>query len=70
MSYFEIISEATQVRDRAHEVCVDFLMQELEVGMMFCRIVLADQSEHLAKQHRANAYKAYRTALRFAERSN
>ena len=66
MSYFDIIGEAGQVRHRAHKVCFDFVMQELELGMSLCRIVQSDHSE-LAKQHRMDADKAYRTALRFAE---
>jgi len=65
MSYFDIFGDAAQVRDRAHEVCLDFLMQELEMGMTFCRIVKSDYSELLSRQHRADADKAHRTALRF-----
>jgi len=40
-------------------------MQEL--GLTFCRIALADHYEHLAQQHRGDADKAYRTALRFVD---
>jgi len=67
MGGFDTIDDAVKVRERAREACLDVLMQELEPGLTFCRIALADHSEHLAQQHRGDADKAYRTALRFVD---
>lgn len=58
-----IIDDAPRVRERARAASFDFLMQELELGLTFCRIAQADHSTELAGKHRAEADKAYQTVL-------
>jgi hypothetical protein len=48
------IDDAKWVRDRAHPVSFDFLMQELELGLIFCCIALA--AHYLWHQFRASRY--------------
>jgi len=62
-----IIEDAKRVRERAHAVSFDFLMRELELALTFGHMALSDRYEHLAERRRADANKAYRTALRLVE---
>jgi len=62
-----IIDEAKRVRERGRAVSFDFVVQELELGLTFCRIARTNDSKYHAQQHRADADKAYRTALRFVD---
>jgi hypothetical protein len=58
------IDDAKQLCERANVVSFDFLMQELELGVTFCRIALGFRSERDYQTHRLNADKASQTALR------
>lgn len=57
------IDDAESVRERARAVCFDFLIQELEIGLTFCHMALGADSDRGYQTHRANAEKAYQTAL-------
>jgi len=62
-----IIDGAKRIRERAHAVRFDFLIRELDLALTFCHIARDDRSEHLAERRRAEANKAYRTALRLLD---
>jgi hypothetical protein len=62
-----IIEDAKRIRECARAVSFDFVVQELELGLTFCRIAQTNYSKYHAQRHGADADKAYRTALRFAD---
>jgi hypothetical protein len=62
-----VIDDARRVQSEARAVSVDFLMQELELGLTFCGIALGAHSKGDYEEHRADAEKAYKTALRYVQ---
>ena len=51
-------------------VSVVFLRTELETGITFAKLALSARDEGKIARNKANALKAYETALKFAERTS
>ncbi len=55
---------------RFDEATHTFLSTELETGLTFCRMALRTKDAAKLERYRANALKAYKSLLRFSNRSS
>jgi hypothetical protein len=51
-----------------NEVSLEFLKTELETGITFATLALSARYEHKLKRTKANARKAYDTAVKFMDK--
>ena len=58
----DVITEAERVRSEAQAAIADFLLVEIETGLMFCRIAQGEQERAKRDHALEQARKAYTTA--------
>ena len=69
MTFYDELEKANNIRDALQIASVRFVQNELDVSATFARVALSTTNDEAKRERaRANAKKAYSSALRFSRK--